>query len=155
MVVLGGNRGFLISIPILECHLATLNWQTISFGGIWRAFGQSGGHLARLWVFGPLFGTLIPGKINWKFHVDIFIKRVSRRDVSSMVILGGHWGFLEDRVIPDIIDDLLSPQGSYPENFMLISLLEVCQEGGWPPWRYLEDFEGSWSKTWRTGSYLT
>ena len=28
------------------------------------------------------------------------------------------------------MDDLGRLQGRYPENFMLISLLEVCQEGG-------------------------
>ena len=48
---------------------------------------------------------------------------------------GGTWrtlGFLtidmEDMVIPDVMDDLILPQGRYPESFMLISLLEVCQE---------------------------
>ena len=34
-----------------------------------------------------------------------------------------------DLVIPDVMNDVL-PQGRYPENFVLISLLEVCQEGG-------------------------
>ena len=33
-------------------------------------------------------------------------------------------------VIPDVMDDLILPQGRYPESFMLISLLEVCQEWG-------------------------
>ena len=37
---------------------------------------------------------------------------------------------MEDMVIPDIMNDVLSPQGKYPENFVLISQLEVCQEGG-------------------------
>ena len=37
---------------------------------------------------------------------------------------------MDDRVIPDVISDVLLPQGRYPENFVLISLLEVCQEGG-------------------------
>ena len=48
--------------------------------------------------------------------------------------LGGHSGFLtgdmEDRVIPDAMNDVFLPQGRYPENFVLISQLEVCQEGG-------------------------
>ena len=39
-------------------------------------------------------------------------------------------GDMEDRVIPDIMNDVFLPQGRYPENFMLISQLEVCQEGG-------------------------
>ena len=33
-------------------------------------------------------------------------------------------------VIPGVMDDLFLPQGRYPENFVLISQLEVCQEGG-------------------------
>ena len=43
---------------------------------------------------------------------------------------------LEDRVILDTMDDLEGPQGSYPEgfmslsNFVMLSQLEVCQEGG-------------------------
>ena len=48
---------------------------------------------------------------------------------------GGTWrtlGFLtidrEGMVIPDVMDDLILPQGRYPESFMLISLLKVCQE---------------------------
>ena len=45
---------------------------------------------------------------------------------------------MEDRFILDVMDDLILPQGRYPESFVLISLLEVCQEGG-----YLEDVEGS------------
>ena len=33
---------------------------------------------------------------------------------------------MEDRVIPVVF----LPEGRYPENFVLISLLEVCPEGG-------------------------
>ena len=59
-----------------------------------------------------------------------------------MGVRGGHCGFptgdMEDMVILDVIDDLILPQGRYPESFVLISLLEVCQE-----WGYLEDVEGS------------
>ena len=36
---------------------------------------------------------------------------------------------MDDWVIPDVINDVLLPQGRYPENFMLISQLGVCQEG--------------------------
>ena len=47
-------------------------------------------------------------------------------------VLGGHWGFLtghmEDLVIPDIINHVFSPIGRYPENFVLISQLEVCRK---------------------------
>ena len=37
---------------------------------------------------------------------------------------------MDDRVIPDAIPDVLLPQGRYSEIFVLISHLEVCQEGG-------------------------
>ena len=37
---------------------------------------------------------------------------------------------MEDRVVPDIINDVFLPQGRYPDNFVLISQLEVCKEGG-------------------------
>ena len=37
---------------------------------------------------------------------------------------------LEDMVVPDVMNDIFLPQGRYPENFVLISQLEVCQEGG-------------------------
>ena len=49
---------------------------------------------------------------------------------------------MEDRVIPAVINHVFLPQGRYPKNFMLISLLEVCQEGG-SRRGYLEDVEGS------------
>ena len=46
----------------------------------------------------------------------------------------GHWGFLtrhmEDRVIPDVMNDVFLPRERYPENFVLISQSEVFQEGG-------------------------
>ena len=37
---------------------------------------------------------------------------------------------MEDMVIPDVMNDVYLPQGLYPETFVLISQLEVCQEGG-------------------------
>ena len=40
------------------------------------------------------------------------------------------------------MDDLDRLQGRYPENFMLISQLEVCQEGG-QEGVYFENIEGS------------
>ena len=50
---------------------------------------------------------------------------------------------MEDRVILDIMNDLGRPQESYPENFMLLSLLEVCQDRGGQEGGYLEDVDGS------------
>ena len=54
---------------------------------------------------------------------------------------------MEDIVIPDVMNNVFLPQGRYPENFVLISQLEVCQEvgvkkeGTWkmlrvPDWRH-------------------
>ena len=47
---------------------------------------------------------------------------------------------MEDMVIPDVKNDVSSPRGRYPENFMLICQLEVCQEDGYKKestWRML------------------
>ena len=41
---------------------------------------------------------------------------------------------MEDRVIPDVMNDVFLPQGRYPENFVFISQLEVCREGGVKEW---------------------
>ena len=37
---------------------------------------------------------------------------------------------MENIVVPDVTNDVFLTQGRYPENFVLISLLEVHQEGG-------------------------
>ena len=39
-------------------------------------------------------------------------------------------GDMADRVIPNVRNDVLLPSGTYPENLVLISQLEVSQEGG-------------------------
>ena len=36
---------------------------------------------------------------------------------------------MKDMVVPDVMNDVFLPQGRYPENFVCISLCEVCQEG--------------------------
>ena len=36
---------------------------------------------------------------------------------------------MDDLVIPDVMNDVFLPLGRYPENFVLISQLEECQEG--------------------------
>ena len=55
--------------------------------------------------------------------------------MSRRGVLGGHWGFLtrqiEERVISDVMNHVFLHQGRYPLNFVLISQLEVCPEGGW------------------------
>ena len=52
--------------------------------------------------------------------------------MSRRGVFGGCLRFLtrdlEDMVIPDVTGDLNLPQGRYPDSFVLISLLEVCQE---------------------------
>ena len=50
---------------------------------------------------------------------------------------------MEDRVIPDVMNHVFLSQERYPENFVPISLLEGCQEGGGQEEGYLEDIEGS------------
>ena len=50
---------------------------------------------------------------------------------------------MEDMVIPDIMNDVFLPQGRYPENFIPISLMEVCQEGWCQEGAYFADIEGS------------
>ena len=37
---------------------------------------------------------------------------------------------MEDMVIFDVMNNVFLPQRTYPENFVLISQLEVCQEVG-------------------------
>ena len=37
---------------------------------------------------------------------------------------------MDDMVIPEVMNDVFLAQGRYPENFLLISQLEVDQEGG-------------------------
>ena len=55
---------------------------------------------------------------------------------------------MDDRVIPVIMNDVLLPEGTYPENFVSISHLEVCQEGGvkkggtWRTWRVPDQRHG-------------
>ena len=96
--------------------------------------------------------------IPWKFCVDISIGSVSGMGGQE----GGTWRTLR---VPDQRHGGLGhswhhkwcflPQGRYPENFVLISLLEVCQEGGVKKGGCLEDSESSWPQTWRTWSFLT
>ena len=62
---------------------------------------------------------------------------------------------MEDRVILDFMNDLILPPGRYPENFMLISLLEVCQEGGVKKGGTCRMLRVPDWKAWRTGSSMT
>ena len=94
------------------------------------------------WCHGWCFFTL--GKIPWTFHVDIFI-----RSVSGMGFL---IGVIEDRVILD--GWCFFTLGKIPWKFCVdIFIISVSGIGG-EEGEYLEDNEGSWRKTWRTGSSL-
>ena len=37
---------------------------------------------------------------------------------------------MDDSVSPYVMNEVFLPKGCYPENLVLISQLEVCQEGG-------------------------
>ena len=37
---------------------------------------------------------------------------------------------MEDMVVPDVMNYVFLPKGRYPENFVLLFQLEVCQERG-------------------------
>ena len=50
---------------------------------------------------------------------------------------------MDDTVIPEVMNDVFLPQGRYPENVVLISQLEVCQELGGQEWGYFEDIYSS------------
>ena len=50
---------------------------------------------------------------------------------------------MDGRGLPDAVDDVLLPEGRYPENFVLISQLEVCQEGGGSRRGVLGGYQGS------------
>ena len=50
---------------------------------------------------------------------------------------------MDDRVIPDVMNDVYLALGRYPENFVLISQLKVCQEWGGQEGGHLEDIWGS------------
>ena len=104
-------------------------------GGIWRTLrvpDQRLGQHGHLWCHGWSYFT--PRKISWKFPVDIIIWSMSRMGSQEGGVLGGRWGFLtgdmEEMVILDFMDDLILPKEKYPESFVLIFLLKVCQEWG-------------------------
>ena len=95
-------------------------------------------------------------KIPWKFYVDIFIRSVSRREV----LLGGTWktkgSWLDTwRTGSSVMSSMIL---FYPkEDALKVScsyLYWKCVKNGGPLWGYLEDVEGSWPETWRTGSSL-
>ena len=50
---------------------------------------------------------------------------------------------MEDMVILDVMNDVFYPRENTLQNFVMICLLEVCQEGGGQEGGYLEDVDVS------------
>ena len=73
-------------------------------------------------------------KMPWNICIYIFIRSVSRIGGCFQEILGGFWGFLTGylvgRVILDIMDYFIWPQGRQLGSLVSISLLELIQEWG-------------------------
>ena len=70
---------------------------------------------------------------NLKILCSYLYQKWLKNGGSCMGVLGGNWRFLtadlEDRVIQYDIDDNISPHPrQYPESFVIISLLYVCQD---------------------------
>ena len=105
-------------------------------GPSWGYLEDIEGSWPETWRTGSFFTSWMmfftQRKIPWKFCVDISIRSVSRMGVNKSCT----WRTLR---VPDQRHGGLGhswchewcflPQGRYPENFVLISLLEVCQEG--------------------------
>ena len=106
----GSKRGYLEDIEWSWPEI----WMTGSFLMSWMMF------------FYPKEDSL--KILYWYLNQKSVRKGGSRRGV-----LGGCWGFLKgdikDMVVSDIINDVFLLLGKYPENFVLISQWEVCQEG--------------------------
>ena len=96
--------------------------------GSWKEIWRTGSSLIS-WV--TLFD---PQEVTLKDSCQYRHYKCIKNGRSFMGVLGGFWGFLsrdwEDMVILDVKDDLILPQGRYPESLVFISLLEVCQELG-------------------------
>ena len=129
-------------------------------GGTWRMLRVSDwrhGGQGHPWCHGWCFFNL--RKIPWKFRVDIFIRSVSGMEGSRRGVLGGHWGFLigdlEDWVIFDVMDDVFFTLRKIPWKFRVDIFIRSVSGMGGQEGGYLEDVEGSWPETWRTGSSLT
>ena len=110
------------------------NWKCVKKGGSRRGYLEDiEGSWAKTWMTGLFLTSWIMFFYPKEDTLKISCWYLNGKCVKKEV-LGGHWGFLtgdmDDRIIIDIMNDAILPQGRYPENFMLISLLEVRQEGG-------------------------
>ena len=150
--VLGGRCGFLtgsMDIRVISDVMNDVllpkgrypeNFVWISQLEVCQEGGSRWGVLRRCWGFrtGDMDDRVIPEVMNHVFlprgrypenFVLISQSEVRQEGVSRRGVLGGCWGFLtrdmDDRVIPNIMNDVLLPWGSYPENFRSISLSAV------------------------------
>ena len=110
-------------------------WRTLSFP-VWILVGQ--GHLLCHW-----WSYLPHQRYPESFEFICLLEGCQEWGVLYGV-LGGHWEFLtgdlEDRVTCYVIDVIILPHRRYPESFVFIYLLEVCQEGG----SFMEVLGGHW-----------
>ena len=138
----------------VDISISSVSGRGSQEGGTWRTLRvpnwRHGGHVCS-WCHE--WCSFTPRKLTWKFHVDISIRSASGRGGQEGMYLEDvegswpetwrTWLFLRSWMM------FFSPQGTYPEKFVLIAQSEVCQEGG-----DLEDVEGSWPETWRTWLFL-
>ena len=66
-------------------------------------------------------------RLEGRQHSSFFLFCASGTIIDNIISMTGD---MEDMVVPDIMNDVFVPQARYPENFVLISQLEVRQEGG-------------------------
>ena len=85
--------------------------------------------------FSLKYAVLKKAVINRIFGDYTLMTSASEVAFCTFIVAGG-WAF--GPITIQSMDVLGRLQGRYPENFVLISQLEVCQEGG-----YLVDVEGS------------
>ena len=108
----------------------------ISMGSVSGRRGQEGGYLEDVdgsWLETWMTGSFLTSSMMFFYPKEGTLKiscwylngKCVRKGGSRRGVLGGRWGFLtgdmDDRVIPDVMNDDLLPQGRYSENFVLIS----------------------------------
>ena len=79
-------------------------------------------------------------RLEGRQHSSFFLFCASGTIIDNIISMTGD---MEDMVVPDIMNDVFVPQARYPENFVLISQLEVRQEEGGQEGVYWKDVEGS------------
>ena len=159
MDVLGRPQGSYSEIFVWISLLEVCQEWGVKNGGTWRTLRAPDSRLGgqgHPWCHRWSFLTL--RKILWKFRVDIFIKSMSG-------IGGQEGGYLEDfecswldtwRTGSSLMSwmILFYAKGISWKFCVDIFIRSVSRRGGQQRVN-LEDAEGSWRETWRTGSFLT